>query len=300
MSYSANRERRTKMKTILVTGANGYLASYIVRENQDQFHWIKMTRKDADLSDPQAVYDFVSRQDFDICFHTAANATTALCEEKPDLAHKINVESTQSIIRACKEKKARLIFCSTEQVFNGLVNEGPIKEDQKPCAVTVYGQNKIECEKYIHQELEDAVILRYSWMMGLSFDGIKASPSIVKNVMNALIHHQPTLFTCNERRCMTYAKYLAKQFKQISELPAGTYHVACENDKTTYESALYVANRLGCDPKAIEELILPNTKRYADRFRDYRLDATKLKGYGITFGTFEENVEEVLKDFGWI
>ena len=124
------------------------------------------------------------------------------------------------------------------------------------------GRNALAAKtESILPKLEDAVILRYSWMMGLSFDGIKASPSIVKNVMNALIHHKPTLFTCNERRCMTYAKYLAKQFKQVTELPAGTYHVACENDKTTYESALYVANRLGCDPKAIEDLNLPNTKR---------------------------------------
>ena len=241
------------MKTILLTGANGFLASYIYRENKDKFNWIRIVREDCDFADPQNVREFIEKQDFDICFHSAANATTAVCEEQPELAHKINVESTKEIVDICKRKNARLIFCSTEQVFNGKSNLGPFDENEPVESVTVYGQNKIECEQYIQSQGIDAVILRYSWMMGLSFDGIKASPSIVKNVMNALIHHQPTLFTCNERRCMTYAKYLAKQFKQISELPAGTYHVACENDKTTYESALYVAKRLGCDSKAIEE-----------------------------------------------
>lgn len=287
------------MKTILLTGANGYLASYIYRENKDNFNWIRMTRKDADLSDPQAVYNFVKSQDFDICFHTAANATTALCEKQPDLAHKINVESTQKIVDVCKEKGASLIFCSTEQIFNGLTNDHPIKEDTKPLSVTVYGQNKIDCEEYIHQHLPQAIILRYSWMMGLSFDGIKASPNIVKNVMNAILHQEPTLFTCNERRGLTYAKYLAKQFEAITNLPYDTYHVCCKNEKTTYEAACYIAQKLGLPQADIDRLILPNKERYADRFRDYRLDASKLEAHGITFKTFEENLDDLLSDFGW-
>ena len=89
------------MKTILVTGANGYIASYVRKENHHKFNWITMTRKDADLSKPEEVEAFLKDKQFDICFHTAANATTAVCEENPELAHKINVESTQKIIVSC-------------------------------------------------------------------------------------------------------------------------------------------------------------------------------------------------------
>ena len=182
------------MKTILVTGANGYIASLVRAYQKDNFNWICMTRKEADLTNPEDVKRFVASQDFDICFHTAANATTAFCNEHPDLVHKINVKSTQAIIDCCKEKGAKLIFCSTEQAFNGKENHGPFKEDEPLSAVTVYGQNKIECEELIQNQLEDAIILRFTWMMGLSYPGIKASPSIIKNVMNALINHTPTLF----------------------------------------------------------------------------------------------------------
>ncbi len=287
------------MKTILITGANGYLASYIYQENKDAFHWIRMTRKDADFSNPDAVESFVRSQDFDICFHTAANATTAVCEEQPDLAQKINVESTKRIVDICKEKHARLIFCGTEQSFNGKENHGPFKEDEPTKAVTVYGQNKIDCESYIHKNLADAIILRYSWMMGLSHEGLHASPSIVNNVLQAIVHQKPTKFTCNERRCLTYAKHLATQFEKISQLEPGTYHVAASNTKTTYESAVYIAKELGVSQAAIDAYILPNTERYADRFRDYRLDASKLESLGLHFGTFEENVDEILRDFGW-
>ncbi|MBS5588020.1 MAG: sugar nucleotide-binding protein [[Clostridium] spiroforme] len=287
------------METILVTGANGYLANYVYHENKDEFKWIKMTRKDADFSNPSAVRKFIEKQDFDICFHCAANASTAICEDNPQLANKINVESTKVIVDICKEKNARLIFCSSEQVFNGKENPGPFKETELPIAVSVYGQNKIDCEKYIRSQEIDAIILRFSWMMGLSFDNIKASASIVKNVMNALIKQEPTLFTCNEKRGMTYAKYFAKQFKAISKLPSDTYHVCCQNEFTTYQAACYIAKQLGCKQETIEQIILPNYKRYQDRFRDFRLDASKLASYGITFGTFNENIDELLRDFNW-
>lgn len=287
------------MEAILVTGANGYLANYVYHENKDEFKWIKMTRKDADFSNPSAVRKFIEKQDFDICFHCAANASTAICEDNPQLANKINVESTKVIVDICKEKNARLIFCSSEQVFNGKENPGPFKETELPIAVSVYGQNKIDCEKYIRSQEIDAIILRFSWMMGLSFDNIKASASIVKNVMNALIKQEPTLFTCNEKRGMTYAKYFAKQFKAISKLPSDTYHVCCQNEFTTYQAACYIAKQLGCKQETIEQIILPNYKRYQDRFRDFRLDASKLASYGITFGTFKKNIDELLRDFNW-
>ena len=287
------------MKTILVTGANGYLASYVRKENP-QFNWICMTRKDADLSNPEDVEKFLSTQTFDLCYHTAANATTALCEQNPELAHKINVESTQKVIEACKRNKARLIFSATEQSFNGKEKKGPFKEEEPLKAVTVYGQNKAECEKLIQDQLEDYLILRYSWQMGLSCPGLKASPNILFNVMKAIQTDTPTLFTCNEKRCMTYAKHLACQFDKIVDLPTGIYHVANSNEFTTYQAAVYVAKTLGCTDEQIARIILPNKDRYADRFRDYRLDNSKLASYGITFGTFEENVQEALKDFGWI
>lgn len=287
------------MKTILVTGANGYLASYVRKANQDKFNWILMTRKDADLSDPESVRKFLETQTFDICYHTAANATTALCEENPQLAHKINVESTQMIIEACKRNHARLIFSSTEQCFNGKEELGPFAEEEEMKAVTVYGQNKIECEDLIKKQLDDYLILRYSWMMGLSFPGVKASPSIIGNVMNALLQDKPTLFTCNEKRCMTYARHLAENFEKITQLPTGIWHISDSNHMTTYESAVYVAKQLGASDQQIERIILPNHDRYADRFRDYRLDSSKIKAQGIDFGTFEENVEEVLHDFNW-
>ena len=288
------------MKTIIITGGTGYIASLVKQSLASNYHVISMSRKDADFSHPEDVKAWLENQEFDYIFHTAAMAQTADCENFPELTHTVNVESTKVIADLCKKKNARLIFCSTEQCFNGKTNEGPFKEEEPLLSVTKYGQHKVECEEYIQNNLNDYVILRFSWMLGLSSKGIKASPNIIKNVMNAMFYQKPTKFTVNEIRGMTYAQTLADHFSKIMNLPAGIYHISDTNTHNTYESAKIVARKLGFDEDAIDAYILPNHERYQDRFRDYRLNHSKIEQYGIHFGTFEENVDACLKDFQWL
>lgn len=286
-----------KKKTILITGANGYIASLIKKQIQDDMHVIAITRKDVDLAQPTALHTFLNHLSFDYVLHTAAMANTTACEEQPTLAYQINVESTKVLVDVCREKQARFILISTEQCFNGKQISGPFTEDEPLESVTRYGQHKIECEEYIKQHSKDYLILRFSWMFGLSYPGVKASANIIQNVLRALLQKQPTKFTVNEIRGMTYAKLVANAFLSILQLPTGIYHVSDTNTHNTYESAKIVARMLGASTQQIDAYILPDTQRYQERFRDYRLATTKLESYGIHFGTFEENVEKCLQDF---
>ncbi|MGB4985810.1 MAG: sugar nucleotide-binding protein [Erysipelotrichaceae bacterium] len=285
------------MKKIVVTGSNGYIASLVMDVNKDKISFIPLYRKDVDLSNPFAVREYFSTLDFDVCFHTAANATTKICEEQPELTHRINVESSIAIADICKAKKAKLIFISTEQVFNNQ-DGAPFTEDSIPNSVSVYGNHKIEVEEYLKANNDDYVILRFSWMMGLSYPQVKESPNIVRNVLNAISKGCPTKFTVNECRGMTYAYNFALNFDRIIDLPTGIYHYSNINNMSTYESACYVANKLGCTN--VDKYILPDYDRYAEHFRDYRLDSTKLNDLGIITTTFEDDVDQLLKDFGFI
>jgi dTDP-4-dehydrorhamnose reductase len=192
-----------------------------------------------------------------------------------------------------------MLFISTEQVFNGKDVPGPFGEDEEPCSVTRYGQQKAAVDAWMRDNLEDYVTIRLSWMFGLPLPRVKPSPGIVGNVLQALRTATPTRFTCNERRCMTYAQHLADEFGRICNLPSGLYHVASDNDLTTYEAARLVARRFGASEREVSQLILPDTERYADRFRDFRLDAGKARAAGLELGTFESDVERCLTDFGW-
>jgi dTDP-4-dehydrorhamnose reductase len=284
---------------LVVTGANGYLASLVRLFNADKFDIVPVRRADVDLSDPKAVEAYFSTLDFDVVFHTAACATTALCENDPELTHRINVESAQAVAEAAAQKGARLVFISTEQTVNGKTVPGPFDEDVVLESVTAYGRQKAEMDAWLAASDIDYVTLRLSWMMGLAMPGVKPSPNIVVNTLKALRTDTPTKFTVNEVRGMTYAQHLADEFGKIVELPRGVYNFTDVNDLCTYEAAKYVAREFGFSDDAIERCILPDNERYSDRFRDYRLDPTKLARADIDLGTFQENVAEVKRDFGW-
>ena len=292
------------MTRIAITGANGYLASLVQTYNAGTFDFIRVSRSDVDYADLNGLRSYFEALDFDILFHTAANATTADCENDPAGTRRVNCEAAIELGRICHERGKRMIFISTEQIYNGKHEPGPFSESVEAESVTNYGKQKAEVDAWMRATMSDYVILRLSWMIGMALPHVKPSPGIVGNVVRALRTNTPTLFTVNEKRCMTYAQHLADQFAAICELPSGAYNFASSNDLCTYDAARVVAGKLVsagiATPDAVERCILPNTERYADRFRDFRLDNRKAVAAGIQLGTFEEDVDRCLADFGWM
>jgi len=283
---------------ILLTGSTGYLGSLIRTYLSNQYDFICPKRNDLDLYNPESAYDYLMPQEFAAVFHMAANGQTKDCEEKPELTQRLNTLSTIEIAKICKEKNAKLVFFSTEQVFNGQVG-APFSEEQQPKSITNYGQQKIEAEEYISANLDNYLIMRLSWQFGLSSKDIKASPNIVANVINALFHKKPTLFTAHENRCMTYAYNLVRNFDKILDCQNGILHFSSKNTLTTYEAAKYIAGQLGFSADEIDKYIKPDLQRYQDRPRDYRLDNSKALSLGFELTTFENDVAECLSDFAY-
>lgn len=287
------------MKKVLITGGEGFLASMVQRYNKEKFDFEPVYFGEVDYTNMDAVRDFFSNKDFDICFHTAANANTQACENDLEGTNAVNRDAAIEISKICREKGKRMMFISTEQLFNGYDEPGPWTEEDTPKSVTNYGIQKSEVDAWMHENMDNYVTLRLSWQFGMAMPGIKPSPGIVLNVLRALHSKTPTKFTVNEKRCMTYAMHLAEEFEKVTELESGIYHFASANDKSTYESAKFVAERWGATQTEIDELILPDNERYAERFRDYRLDASKARAAGINLATFDEDVDRCLSDFGW-
>ena len=286
------------MQRILITGARGYLASLARLYNAGTFEFVCVSHTDVDFGDPAAVEAFFRAADFDICLHMAADATTAHCEQDPEGTHRVNTESAIAIARVCHERGKRVVFISTEQCFNASSGVAPFSEDDEQVSTTRYGQQKMEADAWIRANVDDYLILRFSWMFGLAMPGVRPSPNILTNVMSALRSGTPTAFRVHERRNMTYAQRFAGQLLQILSLPSGAYHFASQNGLTTYETARLVASRLGCPAGEVDRLILPDEVTYADRPRDFRLASDKIRVAGIELGTFEDDLELCLRDFG--
>ena len=286
------------MERVLITGARGYLASLAQLYNAGRYEFVRVSHTDVDFRDPRGVEEFVRSADFDVCLHMAADATTAHCEKDPEGTHRVNTESAIAIARACHERRRRVVFISTEQCFNASGGTAPFSEDDEQASTTRYGQQKMEADAWIREHLDDYLILRFSWMFGLALPGVRPSPNILTNVMSVLRSGEPAAFRVHERRNMTYAQRFAGQLPQILALPSGAYHFASQNGRTTYETARLVAERLGCPAAEVDRLILPDEKTYAERPRDFRLASDKIRAAGIELGTFEEDLELCLRDFG--
>ncbi len=286
------------MERVLITGARGYLASLAQLYNAGRYEFVRVSHTDVDFRDPRGVEEFVRSADFDVCLHMAADATTAHCEKDPEGTHRVNTESAIAIARACHERRRRVVFISTEQCFNASGGTAPFSEDDEQASTTRYGQQKMEADAWIRANVDDYLILRFSWMFGLALPGVKPSPNILTNVMATLRSGEPAAFRVHERRNMTYAQRFASQLPQILALPSGAYHFASQNGRTTYETARLVAERLGCSAAELDRLILPDEKTYAERPRDFRLASEKIQAAGIELGTFEEDLDACLRDFG--
>ena len=284
------------MKRILVTGARGYLASLARLYNAEPSS-LCISHTDVDFRDPAGVEDFFRAADFDVCLHMAADATTAHCEQDPEGTHRVNTESAIAIARACRDRGKRVVFISTEQCFNASPGEAPFprRTSRRPPPATASRRWRPTPGSARTSRTTSSCA---SPGCLASMPGVHPSPNILTNVMRVLRTGEPAGFRVHERRNMTYAQRFAGQLPQILELPSGAYHFASQNGRTTYETARLVAERLGCPETEVDRLILPDEVTYADAPRDFRLASDKIRAVGIELGTFEEDLDLCLRDFG--
>ena len=185
------------MKKIAITGANGYLTSLIQLYNGNDYKFIRVSTKDSDLSHPDLVYAYFDALDMDVVVHTAAIAATAACQNEPERIHRVNAQSAVEIAKVCRDKQKKFIFISTEQVYNGKSETGPFAEEDVPLTVTNYGLHT--------KRVENSVILRRSSQIGLALPDVHPSVNLIKQTLSAIRSQNPTYFTVNEKRGITYA-----------------------------------------------------------------------------------------------
>lgn len=285
------------MKKVILTGADGFFASRFYEFYKNSYEIIPLRRVDLDIRDENKALELLSFHKPDYVIHTAAVADTGKCEENPKLSYDINVLGTKNIAKACSAVKAKLIHLSTEQLYNGNAESGPYSEDRNPPNPnTVYGKHKLMAEEEIQSLMEEAWILRFTWLFGLPERGCKVNPNIVWNVVSAALKGKAMRLSVNEYRGMTYVYDVLKNFEAIFDIPYGIYNTGSENDVSTYEAGTMVLNELGLGHR-IDEIILKDEDRFRDKPRDLRISNAKLKNAGIEFMETSEAIAKCIRDF---
>ncbi|MEE8483543.1 MAG: dTDP-4-dehydrorhamnose reductase [Nitrospinota bacterium] len=152
---------------IAITGASGGLGSRflkVVKQLYPKWECVGLTHKDADLTQPGKVTMKLLDIKPGVILHTAAMTAVDLCETEKELARAVNVEGVRAVYDAAVKCGAKLVFISTDYVFDG-TKEGAYAEDDKTNPINVYGATKLEGER-IALRAEGSLVVRTSWLYG--------------------------------------------------------------------------------------------------------------------------------------
>lgn len=284
------------MEKILMTGGKGFFCTRLSNFYKDKYEILALGREELDIVDSDKVLRKFKEFKPDYVVHAAAIAVTDFCDKHPKVARKINVDGAVNVAKACKEVNAKLIFISSEQVFNGNVERGPYDENSIPNPNTVYGQNKLEAEELLKDIIDELWILRFTWQFGLPERGFKTSSNILWGTIESIIKGEKIKAPVNEYRGMTYVYEMIEQFDKVFSIPYGTYHVGSRNDLSRYDVVKLIIKEMGLEHR-IDDILEADTEKYKDNPRDIRVNTEKISKYGITFGTTEEGIKRCLNEY---
>jgi dTDP-4-dehydrorhamnose reductase len=273
---------------VLIFGATGLLGKALLREWQGD-SVIGLSSSDADLRDAQRISEVTGAARPDWIVLAAAYTDVDGCESNRDLAFAVNRDGAINVAKAAKEVSARLIFLSSDYVFDG-TKKSPYDAGDGRNPQSVYGRSKAEAEVKLLGFLPDSCIARTSWLFGA---GGKCFPDTILKLAST----RPALDVVNDQRgCPTYSVDLARAIIQLCHKNAsGIVHVTNAGDCTWYEFATEIVRRAGLKT-SVHPVTSQQMKRPAPRPEYSVLSPRKLRTLGIGMPSWRDALDRYLKE----
>ncbi|MBO5865474.1 MAG: NAD(P)-dependent oxidoreductase [Bacteroidaceae bacterium] len=274
------------MKKILVTGATGFVGSRFVARWRNEYAILTPSRAELDITDAESVKSYFLYNSPDVVVHLAALSNTGYCEQNPDESYKVNVEGAVNIAKASVLCGTKLIFFSSDQVYNGNTQEGPLDEEVALAPENVYGYHKLEAERRVLEISPTAVVLRASWMYDKEREGMPAHANFVINIANAIKERRALSFPVREFRGITWVREVVEFLPSTFNLQGGCYNYGAPNTMNTYETACCYCEMLAGLKSG--PLLHPDYERYPDHERNLSMSQDKIfkaSGGTICFST---------------
>ena len=283
------------MKKILITGASGFVGSRTVAALQGTHELITPCHSELDITSEDAVESFISRTQPDAILHLAAISNTGYCEEHPQESYLVNVVSVESIAKSAARHGIKLVWFSSDQVYNGNHELGLLTEDIAVSPENHYGRHKLLAEQRAMEICPESVALRATWMYDSEKTGMRTHKNFVLNFQEAIKNGTPLRFATREFRGITWIEEVVCNIPHTFNLPGGVYNFGAENLMNTYETALEYGKMLGCDT---DSLIIPDHERFPHHIRNISISMKKAyeASYGkIRFRSTLEGLEAFIK-----
>jgi dTDP-4-dehydrorhamnose reductase len=248
-----------------------------------------------DITDPEAVQKQITALHPDVIIHCAAWTAVDMAEEEANIpkVRAVNAGGTKNIALAAKAVDAKMIYISTDYVFNGKGTE-PWKPDCKDYApLNIYGQTKLEGEQAVAQTLSKYFIVRTAWVFG------KNGNNFIKTMLKAGKTHAEVRVVNDQVGTPTYTIDLAHLLVDLSLTDKyGFYHATNEGGYISwYDFTKEIYRQAGYATKVIPVTTAEYGLNKAARPFNSRLDKSKLREKGFTLlPTWQDALSRYLKE----
>jgi dTDP-4-dehydrorhamnose reductase len=275
---------------ILITGANGLLGQRLSKQllekgyivtgigkgecRFDNHNSIQFTYRDLDITDGPATESAILEEKPSLIVHAAAMTQVDQCEVDKQSCYNVNVTATRFIIDAGKQVEAKIIYVSTDFIFDGA--DGPYKEDAEPAPLNYYGSTKLIAEQVVMQSSLEWAIARTVLVYGDAPS--TGRTNIIGFIKQSLEKNATIRMVTDQWRTPTFVDDLARGIVLMIEKNAkGVYNISGEEMMTPYDIAVETATYLGLNTSLIQQASSPEIRQPAIRPARTGFDITKAK-----------------------
>ncbi|OHD75676.1 MAG: hypothetical protein A2V99_11415 [Spirochaetes bacterium RBG_16_67_19] len=270
----------------MLTGGGGFVAGNIIGQSAPElkvhaietrevsFRRNNLSWHAVDLLDTPALKSLFDHIRPDVVVHAAALSDIDFCEAHRDQAERVNVAVTRVLAELCREMNSRMIYFSSDSVFDG--ETGNYSEENEPQPLNVYARTKVDAENIVAHTVPDWVIVRPSLVLGLP--AFAAGNSFLWRMMQALQEGNTVAFPSEEIRSPIDVITLSRAILELAEHDyKGYLHLSGNDALSRLAMARRIARRLGYEEAVVVDKKPDVEGERARRPRDVSLSNRRAK-----------------------